>query len=98
MTTSQAGATEPDWSGYYARRTDRPPRELLLRVHAAYQRGGRGVGEAVDLGCGDGADTGWLLRHGWSVTAIDASPACEPHVRRNAAGYTDRLDLLVTDL
>jgi SAM-dependent methyltransferase len=98
MATTQAGATEPDWSGYYARRADRPPRELLLRAHATYEQGGRGPGEAVDLGCGDGADTGWLLRHGWSVTAVDASPACEPYVRLNAGGYTDRLDLVVADV
>ncbi|WP_426564780.1 class I SAM-dependent methyltransferase [Angustibacter sp. McL0619] len=87
-----------DWGDYYARRTDRPPRELLLRAHTTYTKGGRGPGEAVDLGCGDGADTAWLLRHGWSVTAVDASAASERHVRANAEGYLDRLDLIIGDL
>lgn len=31
-------------------------------------------GQALDVGCGEGADALWLARHGWQVTAVDLSP------------------------
>ncbi|SEO86536.1 class I SAM-dependent methyltransferase [Amycolatopsis saalfeldensis] len=39
-------------------------------------------GQALDVGCGEGADTLWLARQGWHVTAIDVS---ETALRRAAA-------------
>ena len=30
-------------------------------------------GEALDAGCGEGADAIWLARRGWAVTAVDVS-------------------------
>ncbi|PRX45004.1 methyltransferase family protein [Prauserella shujinwangii] len=30
-------------------------------------------GQALDVGCGEGADALWLARRGWQVTAIDVS-------------------------
>ena len=30
-------------------------------------------GQALDVGCGEGADAHWLARHGWMVTAVDIS-------------------------
>lgn len=30
-------------------------------------------GQALDVGCGEGADALWLARHGWLVTAVDIS-------------------------
>ncbi|WUR81442.1 class I SAM-dependent methyltransferase [Streptomyces phaeochromogenes] len=32
-------------------------------------------GQALDVGCGEGADALWLARHGWQVTAVDISTA-----------------------
>ena len=31
------------------------------------------AGEALDVGCGEGADAIWLAEHGWQVTAVDFS-------------------------
>lgn len=45
------------------------PRPTLLQALAA--RGDAPPGEAIDLGCGTGRDTLWLLRVGWRVLAID---------------------------
>ncbi|MBC3839507.1 methyltransferase domain-containing protein [Streptacidiphilus sp. 4-A2] len=30
-------------------------------------------GQALDVGCGEGADAHWLARQGWQVTAVDIS-------------------------
>ncbi|WP_033290018.1 class I SAM-dependent methyltransferase [Amycolatopsis jejuensis] len=30
-------------------------------------------GQALDVGCGEGADARWLASHGWHVTAVDIS-------------------------
>jgi len=63
------GAMNEGFSSYYDATAGRPPRKTLL---AALDRFGSEAGFAVDLGCGDGRDTGELLRRGWSVLAIDA--------------------------
>src|SRR5690606_13339232 len=28
-------------------------------------------GQALDVGCGEGADARWLAEHGWNATAVD---------------------------
>ncbi|GAA1001835.1 class I SAM-dependent methyltransferase [Acrocarpospora macrocephala] len=43
-------------------------------------------GQALDVGCGEGADALWLARHGWHVTAVDISQAA---LERAAAAATD---------
>ncbi len=37
------------------------------------QAGDLPPGDALDVGCGEGADAIWLARRGWNVTAIDIS-------------------------
>lgn len=84
---------ELDWSAYYARGAGRAPRDLVLRGAAAAGT----LGSAVDLGCGDGTETTWLLDHGWSVTAVDRTAEAMPLVRAHAVG-SDRLSTVVADL
>ncbi|SDH42640.1 Methyltransferase domain-containing protein [Sinosporangium album] len=43
-------------------------------------------GRALDVGCGEGADTLWLARRGWQVTAVDIS---EVALQRAAAAAVD---------
>jgi SAM-dependent methyltransferase len=43
-------------------------------------------GEALDAGCGEGADAIWLARQGWTVTAVDVSAVA----LARAAGYAAR--------
>jgi SAM-dependent methyltransferase len=56
-------------------------------------------GQALDVGCGEGADALWLARHGWQVTAVDISPTA---LQRAAEADTDgrvtwtRADLTTT--
>jgi SAM-dependent methyltransferase len=51
---------DPVWSG-------RPNRTLVDVVD------GLEPGRALDLGCGEGADTMWLAEHGWDATGMDIS-------------------------
>lgn len=56
-------------------------------------------GQALDLGCGEGADALWLARLGWQVTAVDISPTA---LQRAAGADTEgrvvwtRADLTTT--
>jgi SAM-dependent methyltransferase len=43
-------------------------------------------GQALDVGCGEGADALWLARRGWQVTAVDISGIA---LQRAAAAATD---------
>jgi SAM-dependent methyltransferase len=46
--------------------------------------------DALDIGCGEGADAIWLALHGWTVTAIDISRVALDRAREEAehAGVT----------
>jgi tellurite methyltransferase len=63
-----------DWTSFLEATTSRGPLEYF---HSAmsFVDGHRGAGrQAVDLGCGGGADTRLLLARGWRVFAVDAEP------------------------
>ena len=59
-----------DWKAYYDNVANRPPRKTILTALAAFKQ----PGIAIDLGCGDGRDTVVMLRHNWTVLAIDKEP------------------------
>ena len=69
------------FAAYYDATAGRPPRRTLV---AALERFGATVGDAVDLGCGDGRDAIALLRRGWSVLAIDAEEEAIARLRARA--------------
>src|SRR5687768_2070499 len=58
------------WVDYYTATEGRPPREPLVRAVESLGR----PGDALDLGCGVGNDTRYLLEQGFRVTAVDADP------------------------
>jgi tellurite methyltransferase len=64
---SNENETESAWDQYYKITAGRPPREFLNRTLRRFQA----VGLAVDLGCGAGSESIFLLQHGWQVLAID---------------------------
>ena len=81
------GGANKVWSGH--------PNERLVQEVADLP-----PAEALDLGCGEGADAVWLAEHGWRVVAVDISQTA---LRRgaeaaDARGVGDRIDWQRHDL
>lgn len=57
-------------------------------------------GTALDVGCGEGADSIWLAERGWTVTAIDVSTTALARAQRAAEnrGVAQQIDWLQLDL
>jgi SAM-dependent methyltransferase len=59
-------------------------------------------GEALDAGCGEGADAIWLARRGWAVTAVDVSAVALERAAAAAgtagAGVAERISWRREDL
>ena len=89
--------TEPgDWVGYYDEQGQREPRDLLLQALDLFAGAGRG-GRAVDIGCGQGFETGELLRRGWDVVAIDGQDEAIRRLRRRIPDeQASRLETVVS--
>jgi len=79
-----------DWTRYYAA-TGEDPRDTLLDAVGRFET----PGLAVDLGCGTGRDTFELLRRGWRVLAIDATPQAIERLRERVT-YDERLETEVS--
>ena len=72
-------AEHRDWPGYFQAVAGKGPRETLIEALSEISRHGPQTNSsashlAIDLGCGEGRDTVELLRHGFSVLAIDSHP------------------------
>lgn len=66
------GGTEPVWSGRVNPRLVEHASELA-------------TGTALDIGCGEGGDAGWLAAQGWTVLAVDVSAVVVGKARAAAA-------------
>jgi len=95
--SSDAG-TPVDWSSYYEKTGERPPRPTLIRALDAFAAEGMASGgRAVDLGCGSGRDTIEILRRGWPVFAVDAAPeAIEKLLARPGLAKECEIETLVS--
>jgi tellurite methyltransferase len=103
-------AHDPDdsrarWDQYYKAVAGRPPREFLAKTLRRFP----GPGVAIDLGCGTGQESVFLLQHDWHVLAIDQHEAAIQtvldSVPADKAGYLqtrvaafETLDLPTVDL
>lgn len=86
------------WTAYYDRNATTGPEGTLLtaldRYEAEHPIDDAAPPFAVDLGCGQGRDTGELLRRGFRVLAIDADPDGIGRLTRAlAARYDHRLEI-----
>lgn len=75
----------------------RPPNPYLVTEFADLD-----PGRVLDAGCGHGAESIWLADAGWTVTAVDFSPAALDQGRRTATALdphvADRIDWIEGDL
>ncbi|OKI00770.1 SAM-dependent methyltransferase [Streptomyces sp. CB02923] len=55
-------------------------------------------GQALDVGCGEGADALWLARQGWQVTGVDISEVALRRAAEAASGLSDRVAWARADL
>ncbi len=62
---------QPNWEEFYHITKNHSPWQRLVRAVSLLGR----TGEALDLGCGGGRDTRYLLAHGFQVTAVDNEAA-----------------------
>jgi SAM-dependent methyltransferase len=62
---------QPNWEEFYGMTKNNPPWPRLVLAVSLLGR----TGEALDLGCGGGRDTRYLLAHGFAVTAVDTKAA-----------------------
>ena len=60
-----------NWEEFYHITKNNPPWPRLVRAISLLGH----TGEALDLGCGGGRDTRYLLAHGFQVTAVDNEAA-----------------------
>lgn len=58
-----------DWKNYHKITNDNQPRKNIVQFISQYNI----TGNAIDLGCGSGNDTIFLIKNNWNVTAIDSS-------------------------
>jgi SAM-dependent methyltransferase len=62
----------------------------------AAQAAGLTPGEALDAGCGEGADAIWLAARGWTVTAMDVSAVALERAAGHAAAQGDQIARRIT--
>ncbi|SFT56994.1 cyclopropane-fatty-acyl-phospholipid synthase family protein [Arthrobacter sp. ov118] len=81
--TAKPGSAAQMWDEKYSSRTKMwsgQPNPQLVAEAAQLP-----PGEALDLGCGEGADAIWLAARGWAVTALDVSAVALERAAAHAA-------------
>lgn len=94
--------TEPDVKDHWENRYSERPQMWSGRVNHWLEdiAGPLTPGRALDLGCGEGADSVWLAENGWQVVGVDISDTALQRAGRAAGqrGVAERVQFLQCDL
>lgn len=91
--------TAAAWDQWNAGALPRFPHEHVVRfVREGFSTPVAPGTRALDLGCGTGADTRYLMECGFDVTAVDRSPAAIASTQELTAGLPGTLDVQTTPL
>lgn len=88
--------TSSEWDARYSEKDQLwsgNPNKLLIEMAANLP-----AGTALDVGCGEGADSIWLAQRGWQVTGIDLSTVAIQRARASAAVHNLSVDFQVADV
>jgi SAM-dependent methyltransferase len=99
VTDKPTDASPPDWEERYQQgdtpwNTQQPSSELM-RILQEYEIP---RGQALELGCGEGASAVYLCRQGFEVTAVDVSPTAVERAREYAGREGVNVDFRVADV
>lgn len=87
------------WEHHYQ---DNPNSATFPKPHLIAEMKDHPVGDALDAGCGEGADAIWLAQLGWNVTAIDISPTAIANAEQLAIlqppAVAQRVTWIMTDI
>lgn len=80
------------WSKYYENTKALKPSRFLIEAFESFNPKPE---LAVDLGCGAGRDTRYLLEKGFDVKAVDKDPAAKEHLEQ--LPHQDRLEFICVE-
>lgn len=93
------------WDARWKRALREQPEAVAGRAPSAYVLEAAGAlqpGQALDAGCGSGAEALWLAMRGWQVTAVDFSATALASARARAAALgadvAERVEWVEADL
>ena len=84
------------WKKYYKETQNNPPSGLVRRFFANKYNEKFNGNTAIDLGCGAGNDTEFLISKGFKVTAVDASEEVR-EIWKNKNFNKDSAELIIGD-
>lgn len=82
-----------DWDRYFEESAKKPLHPFLQKLEPHLPD----AGFAVDLGCGVGTATKWLIDKGWRVLAIDVADEAI-RCTRERVGDSDRVEMVQADI
>ena len=84
--------TQQHWEQHYGERDRVWSGRVNVRLAEVVES--REPGDALDLGCGEGADAMWLAERGWHVVAVDISQVAlqRAGAEADARGLSGRIE------
>ena len=83
-----------NWKKYYERTTSKSPSKIIMRYFQMKLENNNTNKKAIDLGCGSGNDTIYLLKNNYFVTAVDKEESIVDIIKSRISD-TSKLDFVI---